>query len=233
MPSQPPISLKPKPSQLLISLNSFSQLRSLNSHQSSTHQPSQPPITSVSRCPSRPSLSIHSLNSSLSTPTEARPTSHPKRQSPQTHAIPTDPLQVSCLCHFVVDACDFWFGYNIKEWIYDQRMWDFWFGITSKNVFNDFFFLFFQFIILDAIIFLLFLLNEKFYHLISEHPFRFDSKLPWMDRMYLYWNVLRILCLQEFVVWFSCNGSSCGLCNLCREVYIFCCLCNLLCCTKP
>ena len=42
--------------------------------------------------------------------------------------------------------------------------------ITS-NVVNDFFFLFFQFIILDAIIFLLFLLNEKFCHLILEHPF--------------------------------------------------------------
>ena len=44
-------------------------------------------------------------------------------------------------------------------------------GITSKNVVNNFFFLFFQFIILDAIIFLLFLLNETFCHLISEHPF--------------------------------------------------------------
>ena len=42
--------------------------------------------------------------------------------------------------------------------------------ITS-NVANDFFFLFFHFIILDAIIFLLFLLNEKFCHLISKHPF--------------------------------------------------------------
>ena len=46
-------------------------------------------------------------------------------------------------------------------------------------------------------------------------------------------NVLGIFCLQGFVVRFSCNRSSCGLCNLCREVYIFCCLCNLLCCTKP
>ena len=46
----------------------------------------------------------------------------------------------------------------------------FYLGITSKNVFNDFFFLFFQFIILDAIIFLLLLLSEKFCHLISEHP---------------------------------------------------------------
>ena len=56
-------------------------------------------------------------------------------------------------------------GYNIKECgIFDL-------GITSKNVVNDFFFLFFQFIILDAIIFLLLLLNEKFCHLISEHPF--------------------------------------------------------------
>ena len=54
-----------------------------------------------------------------------------------------------------------------------------------------------------------------------------------IDRMYLYWNVLGIFCLQEFVVWFSCNRSSCGLCNLCKEVYIFCCLCNLLYCTKP
>ena len=44
-------------------------------------------------------------------------------------------------------------------------------GITSKNVVNDFFFLFFQFIILDAIIFFLFLLNESFCHLILEHPF--------------------------------------------------------------
>ena len=60
-------------------------------------------------------------------------------------------------------------------------------GITSKkridicdllervsmisNVVNDFFLLFFHFIILDAIIFLLFLINEKFCHLISEHPF--------------------------------------------------------------
>ena len=60
---------------------------------------------------------------------------------------------------------DFWFGYNIKKCeIFDL-------GITSKNVLNDFFFLFFQFIIIDAIIFLLFLPNEKFCHLISEHPF--------------------------------------------------------------
>ena len=35
-------------------------------------------------------------------------------------------------------------------------------------------------------------------------------------------NVLGIFCLQGFVVWFSCNRSSCGLCNLCREVYICC-----------
>ena len=100
----------------------------------------------------------------------------------------------------------FLFGYNIKECgIFDL-------GITLKNVVNDFFFLFFQFIILDAIIFLLFLLNEKFCPLISEHPFVlicFDSEHPWMDRMYLYWNVLGIFCLREFVVWFSCNRSSC------------------------
>ena len=50
-------------------------------------------------------------------------------------------------------------GYMIKE------CGIFYLGITSKNVFNDFFFLFFQFIILDAIFFLLFLLNEKFCHL--------------------------------------------------------------------
>ena len=56
-------------------------------------------------------------------------------------------------------------GYMIKE------CGIFYLGITSKNVFNDFFFLFFQFIILDAIIFLLSLLNEKFCPLISEHPF--------------------------------------------------------------
>ena len=56
-------------------------------------------------------------------------------------------------------------GYNIKE------CGIFGLGITLKNVVNDFFFLFFQFIILDAIIFLLFLLNEKFCHLISKHPF--------------------------------------------------------------
>ena len=59
----------------------------------------------------------------------------------------------------------FLFGYNIKE------CGIFYLGITLKNVVNDFFFLFFQFIILDAIIFLLFLLNEKFCPLISEHPF--------------------------------------------------------------
>ena len=29
-----------------------------------------------------------------------------------------------------------------------------------------------------------------------------------MDRMYLYWNVLGIFYLQEFVVWFSCNSDS-------------------------
>ena len=40
-PSQPLISLKPTPSQPPISLNSLSQLRSLNSHRSSTHQLSQ------------------------------------------------------------------------------------------------------------------------------------------------------------------------------------------------
>ena len=56
-------------------------------------------------------------------------------------------------------------GYNIKE------CGIFYLGITSKNVVNDFFFLFFQFIIFDGIIFLLFLLNENFYHLISKHPF--------------------------------------------------------------
>ena len=64
-----------------------------------------------------------------------------------------------------MDAWDFLFGYNIKECeIFDL-------GITSKNVLNDFFFLFFQLIILDAIIFLLFFLNEKFCHLILEYLF--------------------------------------------------------------
>ena len=40
-----------------------------------------------------------------------------------------------------------------------------------------------------------------------------------MDRMYLYWNVLGIFCLQEFVVCFSCNRSFCP--NF------------MFCCTKP
>ena len=46
-----------------------------------------------------------------------------------------------------MDAWDFLFGYNIKEYGISNL------GITSKNVVNDFFFLFFQLIILDAIIF--------------------------------------------------------------------------------
>ena len=183
-PSQPLISLRPTPSQPPISLNSLSQLRSLNSHRSSTHQSSQlliasnphhPSRLSLSnrRRPSRLSLSIHSLNSSLSTPTkaqptsrpirpslsdrrhpsrhlspftfstptEARPTSRPSRRSPQTHTVPTNPYQVSCLYHFVVDACDFWFRYNIKEWVYDQRMWDFLFGYNIKECVQWFLFL--------------------------------------------------------------------------------------------
>ena len=124
--------------------------------------------------------------------------------------------------------------------------------ITS-NVVNDFFFLFFQFIISDAIIFLLFLLNEKFYHLISEYPFILIQSIhEWTKTSllpYLYfffasclismscellsfdsyniccelrvedWNVQGIFCLQEFVVWFSCNKSSC-------PSFMFCC-------TKP
>ena len=64
-----------------------------------------------------------------------------------------------------MNAWDFLFGYNIKECGISNL------GITSKNVVNDFFFLFFQLIILDAIIFLLFLLNEKFCHLILEYLF--------------------------------------------------------------
>ena len=133
-------------------------------------------------------------------------TSDPRHHQPQTDFSSTNPLQVSCLCLLHVDAWDFWFGYNIKECgIFDL-------GITSKNVLNDFFFLFFQFIILDAIIFLLFLLNEKFCHLISEYPFvliRFDSVHPWMDRMYLigmYW---------EFSI---CRNLLCGF--LVKEVLV-------------
>ena len=82
----------------LRSLNSLSQLRSLNSHQSSTHQPSQPPIASDPRRPSHPSLSvqrhpsrlsllIHSLNSHRSSthqPSQLLIASDPRRPSRST-----------------------------------------------------------------------------------------------------------------------------------------------------
>ena len=39
-----------------------------------------------------------------------------------------------------------------------------------------------------------------------------------MDKMYLYWNVLGIFYLQEFVVWFSCNKSFCpSLCSIAQN----------------
>ena len=91
-------------------------------------------------------------------------------------------------------------------------MWDFLFGYNIKECGQWFLFLILSVYYFYAIIFLLFLLNEKFCPLISEHPFVlicFDSEHPWMDRMYLYWNVLGIFCLREFVVCFSCNRSSC------------------------
>ena len=101
-------------------------------------------------------------------------------------------------------------------------MWDFLFGYNIKECGQWFLFLILSVYYFYAIIFLLFLLNEKFCPLISEHPFvliRFDSEHPWIDRMYLYWNVLGIFCLWEFIVWFSCNRSSC-------PSFMFCC-------TKP
>ena len=102
-------------------------------------------------------------------------------------------------------------GYMIKECgIFDL-------GITSKNVFNDFFFLFFQFIILDAIIFLLFLLNEKFCHLISEHPFVLIQSIhEWTEciciGMYWEFSVCRnLLCgflvIEVLVVSVICAGK--------------------------
>ena len=92
-------------------------------------------------------------------------------------------------------------GYMIKE------CGIFYLGITSKNVFNDFFFLFFQFIILDAIIFLLFLLNEKFYlnekfcHLISEHQFvLIESFHEWTE----------CICIGMYWEFSVCGNLLCG-----------------------
>ena len=86
-------------------------------------------------------------------------------------------------------------GYMIKE------CGIFYLGITSKNVFNDFFFLFFQFIILDAIIFLLFLLNEKFCHLISKHQFIFIQSFDeWTE----------CICIGMYWEFSVCKNLLCG-----------------------
>ena len=42
-------------------------------------------------------------------------------------------------------------------------------------------------------------------------------------------NELEIVCMQEFVVWFSCNRKFFGLCHLCRERLHDKCLRNFLC----
>ena len=56
-------------------------------------------------------------------------------------------------------------------------------------------------IILDAIIFLLFLLNEKFCHLISEHPFiLIQSFHEWTE----------CICFGMYLEFFVCRNLLCG-----------------------
>ena len=60
--------------------------------------------------------------------------SNPRCWLPQTHFSSADPLQVSCLCHFVLDAWDFDLGITSKNGYMIKECGIFDWGIASKNV---------------------------------------------------------------------------------------------------